>query len=189
MRSHLEEYGKFVEITGFRNVRVKDAKGLSKTLIDKFPVDCDVQFFDANLVATWQHLYFAVLNALMNIETERCISKSIAVETVLYASAQRQIRKAIDFIGLKPKSENAAIVVVCNNEESGGAVIEAASALLGAVPDESVLELSKAKANLIRNAFGIGEAELDASISRGVNKDQALVELVVERVALLSTRL
>ena len=189
MQKRLEEYGKTLQISGFRNVHVKDAKLFSNTLKDKLPVDCDFQLFDADLVATWEHLYFAVLNALMNLKGPLGISKSIAVETVLYASAQRQIRKAIEFMGLKPDSKNAAITVVCNHEESIEAAIKAASELLGAQSDDSVLELSEEKVNRIRKAFKISDAELDASKSRGANKEQALVDLIVERVALLSTRL
>jgi tRNA threonylcarbamoyladenosine modification (KEOPS) complex Cgi121 subunit len=189
MQKRLEEYGKTVEINGFRNVCVEDAKDLSKTLKDKIPVTCDAQLFDANLVATWQHLYFAVLNAVMNLNSARGISKSIAVETLLYASAQGQISRAIDFIGLKPNSKNAAIVIVCKDAESAEAAIKPASKLLGTEPDESVLVLTKAKISHIKKAFKISEAELDASMSRGINSEQAIVDLVVERVALLSTRI
>jgi len=189
MQRRLEEYGKTVEITGFRNVHIKDARDLSKTLKSKLPEDCEIQLFDADLVATWEHLYFAVLNALMNKKGTRGISKTTAVETVLYASAQRQIQKAIDFIGLKPDSKNAAIVVVSNNTESVEEGLKAAAELLGNQPDESVLELSKPKLSRIRKAFKISDLELSASMSRGVNLEQALVDLVVERVALLSTRL
>lgn len=189
MQRRLEEYGKIVEITGFRNIRIKDGKSLSQALSGMLPRDCEVQFFDAALVATWEHLYFAVLNAVMNLKSTRGISKSIAVESVLYASAQRQIQKAIDFIGLKPDSENAAVVVICENAESLKAGLGAASKLVGAEPDDSVLKLSNAKVERIRKEFNITNAELLAAKARGVNCEQAIVDLVVERVALLSTRL
>jgi tRNA threonylcarbamoyladenosine modification (KEOPS) complex Cgi121 subunit len=189
MQRRLEEYGKTVEITGFRNIRIKDGKRLSQTLTGMLPRDCEVQFFDAALVATWEHLYFAVFNAIMNLKSTRGISKSIAVESVLYASAQRQIQKAIDFIGLKSDSENAAVVVICENAESVKAGLEAASKLIGAQPDESVLEMSKVKMVRLRKDFSITNAELYAAKARGVSDEQAIVDLVVERVALLSTRL
>jgi tRNA threonylcarbamoyladenosine modification (KEOPS) complex Cgi121 subunit len=189
MQKRLEEYGKTVEITGFRNIHIKDGKTLSQTLARVLPRNCEVQFFDAALVATWEHLYFAVLNAIMNLKGPRGISMSVAVETVLYASAQRQIQKAIDFIGLKPDSKNAAVVVICENAESAKAGLEAASKLVGAEPDESVLELSKVKITRIKRAFDITNAELCSAMARGVSDEQAIVDLVVERVALLSTRL
>lgn len=178
-----------MEITGFRNIHIKDCKSLSQTLTGMLPRDCEVQFFDAALVATWEHLYFAVLNAIMNLRSTRGISKSIAVESVLYASAQRQIQKAIDFIGLKPNCENAAVVIIGENAESVKAGLEAASKLVGAQPDDSVLELSKVKMGRIRKDFDITDAELCAATARGVSDEQAIVDLVVERVALLSTRL
>jgi len=189
MQRRLEEYGKIVEITGFRNAHIKDARSFSQILAGKLPTDCEVQFFDADLVATWQHLYFAVLNALMNLKSNRGISNSIAVETVLYASAQRQILKAINFIGLKPDSENAAMVVICENAESAKAGLDAAAKLVGAQLDESVLELTETKAKRIRKVFDISDEEINVAKTRSVGSEQALVDLVVERVALLSTRL
>jgi len=189
MQKRLEEFGKTVEITGFRNVHIKDAKFISQTLMSKLSGHCEIQFFDADLVATWQHLYFAVINAIMNLRSSRRISKSIAVETVLYACAQKQIQKAIDIIGLKPSSENAALIAICEDETSAKDGLEEVSKFLGSIPDDSVLELSKLKIERIRKAFDITQTELTAAAASGANEEQALVDLVVERVALLSTRL
>ncbi|HTY75414.1 MAG TPA: KEOPS complex subunit Cgi121 [Candidatus Nanoarchaeia archaeon] len=189
MQKRLEEYGKTIEITGFRNIHIRDAKFISQTLTSRLNGDCEIQFFDADLVATWQHLYFAVLNAIMNLRSSRRISKSIAVETVLYACAQKQIQKAIDIIGLKPNCENAALVVICEDEASATAGLDKVSKFLGSMPDDSVLELSKLKIERIRKAFDITQTELTTASASGVNEEQALVDLVVERVALLSTRL
>jgi KEOPS complex subunit Cgi121 len=106
---YIAEAGKYVEITGFRNVGIKDAEEFVKAARKETPQSTWVQFFDAELVATWQHLYFAVLNALLAFKTERNISKSVAMEVMLYASAQRQIRKAIQLVGVKCDSENVAV--------------------------------------------------------------------------------
>jgi KEOPS complex subunit Cgi121 len=187
MLKHIDEYGKYVEITGFRNVKVKDAKDFLKSLRVDMVDDFEVQLYNADLVATWQHLYFAALNALMAFKTKRNISKTLAVETVLYASAQRQIKKAIDLIGVKPETTNIAIMLMGKNEESTKAGLSVVSEQIGADIDETVLDLSETKNRNLQNAFDISEGELDASGS--CNSEQRLVDLIIERIALLSTRL
>jgi tRNA threonylcarbamoyladenosine modification (KEOPS) complex Cgi121 subunit len=177
-----------VEITGFRNILIGDAKEFLNAVCKEKQQRVWVQFFDAELVATWQHLHFAVLNALLAFKNERNISKSVAMEAMLYASAQRQIKKAIAFMGVKCDSANVAVVIIGESLDSVKAVLSAVSKRIGAEPDEAVLELSRKKAQRIREAFGITEKELEAVMEKN-NADQALVKLVIERMALLSTRL
>src|SRR4030067_252342 len=112
MRKQIKEHGKYVEITGFRNIEIDDAEAWIKmSQIDQHQ-GVAVQFFDADLVATWEHLYFAVVNALTAFATQRNISRNVAMETMLYASAQRQLRKAIGFIGVQRGVANVAVAVI-----------------------------------------------------------------------------
>jgi len=185
---YINESGKYVEITGFRNVRIKDAEEFVKTTRKETPESAWIQFFDAKLVATWQHLYFAVLNAQLAFKNERTISKSVAIEVMLYASAQRQIRKAIQLVGVKRGSTNVAVVIIGENPDSVQAVLSAVSRPIGVEPDETVLELTKEKTKSIRKAFRISAKELEAVMEKK-NVDHALVNLVIERTALLSTKL
>ena len=188
MLKPIEEFGKYVEITGFRNVKITDAKAFAEVLSKKMPEGVEIQLFDADLVASWQHLYLATINALSAFKTNRNISKSIAVETVLYASAQRQIKKAIDQIGLKLQSKNAAVLVIGGDSNSVKVGVAVVSKWFGFDPDETVLQLSETKTRHIKKVFDISEIELEAVYSRK-DSDQALIELIIERVSLLSTRL
>lgn len=188
MLKYIEEAGKYVEITGFRNVGIEDAEEFVKAARKETPSSVGVQFFDAKLVATWQHLYFAVLNALLAFRSERNISKSVAMEAMLYASAQRQIRKALQFIGVKGNTANVAVVITGENPDVIEAFLSAVSKRVGVEPDDTVLEVSQEKARLIRQAFGITEKELK-TVKEKDDGMQALVDLVVERVALLSIQL
>jgi tRNA threonylcarbamoyladenosine modification (KEOPS) complex Cgi121 subunit len=64
MRYIIEEYDKHVEITGYRNVAFAKIEMFLKANRKLTAQNVDIQFFDAELVATQEHLYFAVLNAL-----------------------------------------------------------------------------------------------------------------------------
>lgn len=188
MLKQIEEEGIYVEITAFRNAGTIKLEDLLKVAVGKKTQNVWVQFFDAGLVATWQHMYFAVLNAVTAFKNKRNISKNLAMEVMLYASAQRQIRKAIALIGVKPTSENVAAVIIGYDLDAVKKVLSAITNAVGVAPDEGVLELSAEKARRIREAFLISEKELD-TVKEKDDVEQALVKLVIERVALLATRL
>ncbi len=188
MLKYIEEAEKYVEITGFRNVSICNSEEFVKTARRKLPESARVQFFDAGLVASWQHLYFAVLNALLAFKNKLNVSKSVVMETMLYASAQRQIKKAIDFIGVKCASSDVAVVIIDESSESAEAVLAAVSKYVATEPDDSVLEVSLEKAERIHKAFGISDFEVEA-IREKDNRKEALIDLVIERVALLPTQL
>jgi KEOPS complex subunit Cgi121 len=188
MLKRIVEMGKFVEISGFRDVHALDAAALLNAVRDGLPLGVEVQFFDADLVATWEHLYFAALNALVAFRTDRNASKSVAVEVMLYASSQRQITRAIAHIGVKKTSRNIAAIIVGDSAEVVNEGLAAVSKCVGKAPDESVLALTEEKKRRIKQAFGISTVELETAGSR-INVERALVDLVIEKVALLSTQL
>ena len=71
-----------------------------------------IQFFDARHVAGPQHLYFAAFNALNVFEKRTNISNNLEVEALLYASAQRQIQKAVEMMGIKQDSTEVAALIM-----------------------------------------------------------------------------
>jgi KEOPS complex subunit Cgi121 len=145
-----------------------------------------IQIFDADGIATWQHLYFALLNALVAFENSANISRSLTMEVMLYASAQRQIRKATEMLGIKSTSTRMAIVIVGQRAEDLEPAASMISDQTGAERDEEVLELTDEKMAHIRRIFEITSEELGAVVKqRDVKK--ALVDLVIERMALLAT--
>jgi KEOPS complex subunit Cgi121 len=186
MRLIIEEYGRIVEITGYRNVAFAKVEAFLKANRKLTQQNVDIQFFDAQLVATQDHLYFAVLNALQAFHTQTNISKSVAVETMLYASARRQIQKAIDIIGVKPDSKTVAVVIVGATSEQVEVAIQELTEYLGAEPDESILKLTPEKEKKIRAAYKIGDKEIQTATK--TTAEAALVDLIVEHIALLSTQ-
>lgn len=187
MLKHIEEFGKQVEITGFRNVEVRDIEEFLMITRKEEPLNVETQFFDAKFVATWQHLYFAVLNALTAFKNRENISKSLAMETMLYASAQRQISKAMKLLGIKPDSSEIAVLIIGEKPETIKTALLMVSKHANSNPDDTVLELSKEKAAIIKEIFEISSVEMKAIVKKGDLK-RALTDLVIERMALLATQ-
>jgi len=187
MLRKLEEFGVYIAIVGFKNVRMRDVEEFFSRLRERLK-NLNVQFFDARRVAGWEHLYFAALNALTSFKNKLNISNSLAVEALLYASAQRQIKKAVELLGIKPETTQMAVLILAEN---GGAVKEALKAVsdltFGERADQ-VLELTDEKFEAIKELFGISDLELEAKLTgKGLEK-QALKDLVIEHVALLATQ-
>lgn len=187
MLKYIDETGMYLEINGFRKVEIGDPTNFLKDLRRLVPKGNFVQFFDAELIATWQHLYFAALNGLLAFKDGNNISKTAQMEIVLYSAAQRQIEKAIKAVGLKQKSFNVAILVAGENPSSVKELLYAISNRIGKDPDEAVLELTKEKIQKIRQLFKISDAEIEAVLETDFEK--ALINLIIERMALLVTQI
>lgn len=188
MLHYLKEYGRYAEITGYKNIKFTQAEAFLKANRREAAENVDLQFFDAELIAAPEHLYFAVLNALQAFQGSTNISKSLAMETILYASAQRQIQKAIQRCGIKAETTSMAVVIIgCNPAQVTG-LLGKVTECMGGQPDEKVLELTELKAQKIIEAFQISEEEL-STVSSGRSRFEAVSDLVIERAALLSTQL
>jgi KEOPS complex subunit Cgi121 len=184
---YIEEFGKCLEITGFRKVKMKSTKEFLELIKKQKPPNAETQFFDAKLVASWEHLYFAVLDALTAFRNKENISKSLMMETMLYASAQRQIRKAVELLGIKPGTSDIALLIVGQNSDTVKSASEAISSRLNLQYDDTVLELSEEKRKAVQKAFGISDLELKTVMKKDDLK-KALIRLVIERMALLVTQ-
>jgi KEOPS complex subunit Cgi121 len=121
---------------------------------------------DAGMVCGREHLESAVEHALRAFDRGTNSANDIMMETMLYASGERQISKAREKMSLKEGSKGVALVLF-------GAHKDEVLLVSGLEEDESVLECKVDK--LVR--FGIEPQELDA-VPPGKAKD-----LVLERVA------
>jgi tRNA threonylcarbamoyladenosine modification (KEOPS) complex Cgi121 subunit len=183
----IEEFGMYVYITGFRNVKIRNIEEFFKNIRKGKESSVEIQFFDAKFVATWQHLYFAALNALTAFKNKENISKSLTMETMLYASSQRQIRKAMELLGIKSNSSEIAILIIGEKLETVKSTLSFVSKLVDAHHDDAVLELTEEKTKAIQRVFGISDVEL-RTVMKKDGLEKALTDLVIERMALLATQ-
>lgn len=185
MLKFIEEYAKYVEITGFKNTKILDVDELCERTKKERKVE--IQFFDAQKVATWEHLYFAALNTLNVFKERSNVSRSPAIEMMRFASARRQIREAMSTIGIKAGFSNIAVTIVGNEEKTVIKALNEVAELIGGKRDDTVLELTPKKMKEIEKTFDLSAAELEVATKNG-KKDQALLNLVLERMALVSTQ-
>jgi len=183
----LGDFNEHLTIAGFRDVKINDIEQLFQAVKSK-TADACVQFFDASLIAGWEHLRFAALNALYAFKGRANISSSLAMEMLLYASAQRQIKEAVKIMGIKPDNRQVAAVVLAKNQQRASEVLESVAKMLGGTRDDSVLELTGGKIADLKRLFNISRSELEAKMERRGAEKKALTDLVIEHMALLVTQ-
>lgn len=184
----LDDFNVYVAIAGFRNAKICDVDQFFNAVRNKLQGVDAVQFFDAQFVATWQHLYFAAINALTAFANKTNISNNLAMETLLYASAQKQIKKATETMGIKSTTTDIAVLVLAKSENSADYALNLVQKLISAKRDNNTLEINRQKFVGIKRFFGVSDIELSAKLEKkGLEKD-ALVDLVIEHGALLAAQ-
>jgi len=186
MLKYIKEFQRYILITGFRNVKIRSVDKLLDAAKNIRQPNVHIQIFDAGLVATWRHLYFAALNALVAFKNKENISKSLTMETLLYASTQHQIKKATEIIGVKNNARDMAVIIIGKEPQTTKLALSMLSEQIGGEANDTVLELSAEKTKKIKNIFHITDAELEA-VKKEDDSAKALVDIVVEHMALLST--
>ena len=149
-----EEANGHIIIIGFRNVQIENINAFLER-VRKENIGVAVQFFDAKLVTGSQHLYFAALHALNAFEKNVNISNNLAVEALLYASAQRQIKKAVEMLGIKQDSSEVAVLIIPENLNKKADCLRPITEIITGERDDCVLELTDKKVGKIKKLFRI----------------------------------
>lgn len=101
-----------IEILGFKAV-IED---VDATLagVNELSSDCTIQLMDAQAVAGYKHVLHATIHALIAFQKEYNIAHDLGMEICLRTSAQRQISKALQILGLKEgPCDICAVLVDC----------------------------------------------------------------------------
>jgi len=134
---------------------------------------------DSSLIYGKEHMKSAVKHAIRAFQEKRNTSNSLSLEILLYASGKKQLKEAIEFMGIK-KMGSCAIVCVGKTKISGSENmiprdIDRLVTDLEMEHDNSVLDGNKE----ILYRFGITETEIK-TVDKSMYQD-----LILERVAMV----
>ncbi len=183
-----EEFNKSIITLGFKNIKVGNIDNLLNVIRAKMG-EIEIQVFDADRIAGPDHLLFASLKALKAFKQKRNISDSVPVEVILYASGQRQIRKAIQMLGVRPETSSLAVVAITSKSEEMGQIVETVERLIGGTQDNAVLEISDSKARTLMKLFGLTDMAVEERVGAGTSLAKAVSEMIIEVGALLATKI
>lgn len=184
----LSEDGEFVTVTAFKAHPGMDPPAVLKELRAAIPT-AEIQFFDGEHVAGKEHLEIAAINAIHAFKAGNNISRSMAMETLLYASAQRQIDVALGKLGVTRSSQTVGLVAFSETRDGAEELERKIAQLVKTEMNDAVLDdWSEQKGSRIMAIYGIAKSELEAIRMPGQGFEEAIRKAVIERVALLSTR-
>lgn len=178
---HISGSSLWVTITGAENTDIDDINHTLRTL-DQMNEGKTYQLFDADKITDQYHIYYAAANAYNAMKTGNNISNKLDVETLLYASTQNQISKAIKLIGVSKQTQQIAVAVISEIENDPTATKIAEH--LGD-PTDTVLELTPTKYSALKALFEVSDNAIEAV---GGDKNRALTSLITEKSALISLR-
>ena len=147
---------------------------LNKDVFEKYK---DIQLIDSRLVAGIEHIEFAYAQAKKAFRHNENISKDPLIEILVRMSGQRQIKIALEMFGLNDSKD---VILISKKDPKNFLSSD------GLEPDDSVLKIDLKKFERIKKSFDIGEIELEAVYD--IDRETALIEIVKERVALVSIR-
>jgi tRNA threonylcarbamoyladenosine modification (KEOPS) complex Cgi121 subunit len=173
---------KHLVVEGFKNVKAGNVDDVFN-LIRAKAGSCQIQILDAKFVAGFEHIFFAVLNALNSFKSGLNLSRSLAIEVLLFASGQDQIKRAIEVLGVKLSTCDVALVIIADSRDEALLTLKAISEALNWEADQKVIDLTNEKISHIIDAFGVSDLELEASMRDTVGN--ALKNVLIERAALL----
>src|SRR2546422_3012844 len=170
---------------GFNKASIPDPEHALK-LLRAVDSQAEVQLLKADLVAGPEHLHFAARNAIYSFKGKRRRSKSLAMELLLYISCQRQIAKAIKFLGVDSKDSRIAIVALSESKAALEELAREAQSIVSGEPDDDLIEIqSKRRAAKLQHSYGITNRAMEAAKFEGETDSSVLKRLIAERSALL----
>lgn len=155
-----------IQILGFKANIVSVGDALDK--IDSIKEDGEIiQLLNADSIVSKNHIMHGVNQAFLAFDRGENLAKDISVEIVLRCSAQRQISKAFDMMGLKEGEMNLCALLINSNDYSN----ELSSIF---TRDDGVL--APDFDNLIR-VYNISDVEL---------QNMSVEEIIIDRITKLT---
>ena len=186
-RLETESNGEFIGIAELHNsncLKQEELIQLAKSLSSD---SLTVQLLNGLLSADETHLLSAAQNAINAKQGDYMLSRSLDVEIIVFASAQRQIGRALDELGVYDGLDDIAVVVVGT---ASSAVKDCIQDLAGKIGSEVIPAFAATSERLerIKDHYQISDKEIRAISDSDKIESQltALSRCLVSRVSLVA---
>jgi KEOPS complex subunit Cgi121 len=138
------------------------------------------QVFNSELIAGYEHIIYAFKITIRAWKEKRNIAKSLPMELLLSVSATRQIKEALDKIGVK----NEKCILIAFSEDKEKLELFLNELLKYSVEDESLIKINNKKIKKLIDLFKINEKEFLIAKKLYESEEIAIQSLVLEKIAL-----
>ena len=178
---------KVVGIAELRNSNNLKQKELIQLATSMSSDSLTVQLLNGLLIANEIHLLSAAQNAIRAQQGDYMISRSLDVELIVFASAQRQIGRALEALGVHDGLDEIALVVIGTDNSS---VEHSIKDLVDTIGTETLPSFSATieRMERVKKHFQIGDKEISAISDSETLESQldALARCIVSRVSLVA---
>ena len=167
--SHLKIEDK-IEIAGFQ-ANIENVQETLETFnnISDGCEGCIIQLMDAKGIAGKKHLWHGIIHGLNSFKRGENLANNLGIEICIRLTAQRQISKALDILGLKKGKMNiAAVLINCPDN-----TLNDLNKIF--LRDDSVLESNSE----LKDIYDISDKEIDLMDIEDILIDRS-TELIVE---------
>ncbi|MCK4567360.1 MAG: hypothetical protein KAU48_08625 [Candidatus Thorarchaeota archaeon] len=153
------------------------AKSLSESVLA-------FQFLNSMMIVDEMHLLSGAQNAVNALKGGYMISRTLDVELVVYVSAQHQIGRALDIMGVNDELSSVGVVCIDEDEKKVRECLMGIAEKIGEEISPMFSPTSEKISSLMQN-FGITELEMKQFKDSDdlVTRNQALSKCVVSRVS------
>jgi tRNA threonylcarbamoyladenosine modification (KEOPS) complex Cgi121 subunit len=177
----------YVWISAF-NTTPHSLDELFRDAAEKFP-DTSIQLVDLDKVPGQRYLKLAAVNATKSFQSKQPIAKTLAMELLLYISAEKQIVRALKRVGVTAETQRVAALAVGGSRDQVLAATTFLTQTLGQNGEDRLLDdWTRQRVKNVRLSFEIGAKELRAIIGKDETESMAVERLAVERSALLAAK-
>ncbi|RZN56672.1 MAG: hypothetical protein DSO09_06630 [Candidatus Methanomethylicota archaeon] len=138
------------------------------------------QVFNNELIAGYEHIIYAFKTTIRAWKEKRNIAKSLPMDLLLSVAATRQIKEALDKIGVK--NEKCILIAFSEDKEKLDSFLKELSKY--GIEDESLIKINNEKIKNLMNFFKINEKEFLISKKLYESEEIAIQSLVLEKIAL-----
>ncbi len=176
-----------IGITEVHNSKSLKQKELIKIATSMSHDSLTVQLLNGLLVADETHLLSAAQNAINAKQGEYMLSRNLDVEILVFTSAQRQIGRALDALGVFDGLDEIAAVVIGSDTTS---VEKAIRDLTDKIGEEVIPSFTATSERIerLKEHYQIGDKEIRAIADSDTIESQleALSRCIVSRVSLVA---
>ncbi len=156
-----------IQISGFKS-NITDFNHLMDN-INEISQNCTIQLLNADGIAGYEHILHATIHAIKAFERDENIANDLGLEICVRASAQRQISKALNILGIKEGKMNICAVAVGCTEN----ILDLMETILGNKDDEVL----KPDEIILKKIYNISDVEIETM--------GAISNVMIERTTLL----
>lgn len=141
-----------------------------------------IQLLKVNSITSWRHVASAAMRALRSFKYGRNISKKIEIELLIYCSGKRQIKDALNIVGLS-EFVDSVILVIFGLDENWvyKGLADFLSLSKAELCCDILTNLSMERIENLMKIFNVNKNELESILKPGLSLSEALEYILIER--------